>query len=190
VAIRQRNDLRAPIIEKWIGSNYKRVDLLLTDGCENSLEVAFSAGIEDTYLTPERAHCRLQFRQLRLCDWVIRIYEHSDDSGCGNQLEQKLQPLCHGLGSDQRYAGDIAARSIEAGDEPETYGVAADHEHDRNGRSRRLCRADRRSAGSRDDNGYLSVDEISCQPWEPIVLTVRIAVLDPHVAALGITSFA
>jgi hypothetical protein len=41
VAIRQRNDLCAPISEKWIGSNHKRVDVLLTDGCENSLEVAF-----------------------------------------------------------------------------------------------------------------------------------------------------
>jgi hypothetical protein len=62
------------MFEKWIGSNHKRVDVLLSDGCENSLEVAFSAGTEDTYLTLERPHCRLQFRQLRLCDWVISSF--------------------------------------------------------------------------------------------------------------------
>jgi hypothetical protein len=41
-----------------------------------------------------------------------------------------------------------------------------------------------------DDGGYASVDEIGRQRREPIVLTIRVAVLDRHVPAFGISGFA
>ena len=45
-------------------------------------------------------------------------------------------------------------------------------------------------AGSRDDHCNSLVSQIGRQRWEPIVLTVRVAVFDRHVSAFGITCFA
>jgi hypothetical protein len=154
VPSRQRNELSAPIIKKWIGCNQERVDVLLINGSESGFEVAFGAGIEYTNLAPERVHCRLKFCQLRLRDRVIQICKHSDDGGSGSQFKQKLQTFCHCLAGNQRYARDVAARPIEAGDEPKHDGVAANYEDNRNGRGRCLCGTDRGSAGSCDDNGH------------------------------------
>src|SRR5262249_40927173 len=90
----------------------------------------------------------------------------------------------------KRYARDVAARPVEAGDEPKHDGVAANYEDNGNGRSRRLCGTDRWGPRSRDDYGYSVVDQIGRQCGEPIVLTVRVAVFDRNVPAFGIAGFA
>jgi hypothetical protein len=119
-----------------------------------------------------------------------QIGQRADVRGRRHQFEQQSQPFCHRLSSDQRDAGDVTARPVEAGDQPERDRVAADHEHDRNRRGRRFGRADRRGAGGRDDGGDPPVDQIGRQCRQPIVLAVRVAVFDRHVAAFGMTGFA
>jgi len=56
-------------------------------------------------------------------------------------------------------ARDVAARTIKTGDEAEPDWVAAHFEDDRTGRSRRLCRKCRRSAG-RGNHRNLTANEI------------------------------
>src|SRR5262249_23200436 len=84
----------------------------------------------------------------------------------------------------------IAAGPIEASDDPELHGVATDHEHDRKSRSRRLGCTDSGSAGSRNDYGHSLVRQVGRERREPIILTVRVAVLDRYVSAFGISHFA
>src|SRR5262249_53777091 len=122
VVSRKGNELGAPIIKKWVSGNQDRVDVLLINGCEGGLEVAFSAGIEYTNLAPERVHRRLKFCQLRFRDWVIHVCKYSDPGDRGNQFEQEFQSLCHGLACDQSHARDVTARPVEA---------VHDAEHDR-----------------------------------------------------------
>src|SRR5262249_55543203 len=63
-------------------------------------------------------------------------------------------------------------------------------EDDRNRRGRCLGRQCRRSATRRGNHGYLTTDEIGRQWPQSIVLAVRPAIFDRHVAAFDIAGFA
>ena len=55
---------------------------------------------------------------------------------------QQTELLCHKLHHLSVYAGGVAARPVEASDKTHCDRVAADSEHDRNGRGRGLAASD------------------------------------------------
>ena len=59
MAERQRGELFAPANEKCIGGDHKRVGPQLEQGCEDRIEVALGAGMQDMELQPEGAGRRL-----------------------------------------------------------------------------------------------------------------------------------
>jgi hypothetical protein len=67
-----------------------------------------------------------------------RIHENSDRRGVGPQLAHQPQPLRLKVENRRAYTRDVAARPIEAGDEPAPDRVAADEEDDRYAHGRRL----------------------------------------------------
>jgi hypothetical protein len=57
-------------------------------------------------------------------------------------------------------AGDVASGPIEAGDNPESHGIAADEEDDRYGVGGGFCCLGRWHAAGRDNRGDLSLNKI------------------------------
>ena len=72
---------------------------------------------------------------------------------------------------------------------PTATGSPADREDDRNRRGRRLGRQ-RRCAAGRGNHGHLTANQIGRQCRQSIVLTLRPAIFDRHVAAFDIAGFA
>ena len=61
--------------------------------------------------------------------------------------------------------GDVAARSIEAGDETSLDRIGAGQEHDRNCRGRSLSRECRCDAARRGDYGHPAACQVGRQFW-------------------------
>src|SRR5207248_11070962 len=87
------------------------------------------------------------------------------------------------------HACKIAARSTEAGDEAGLERICAPHKDNRNARGRSLRRLGGGVAPGRDNHAYLAANEIGRQRRQAIILTLRPAMLDRHVAAIAIASF-
>src|SRR5262249_25773827 len=121
-----------------------------------------------------------------LAYWTARrVAEHSNAGRRGHQLMQDPPRLRPYLCSQRRYAREIAARSSETGDKSRRDWVVAGREDDRNGRRRRLCCYHRRRT-VRGNHSYLALDQVGHQRRKSIILAVRPAILNRHVAALDI----
>ena len=126
-------------------------------------------------------------------DWVsarglVGIDEQAIDGRRRHQFTQQLHPLRPEL-SVKGHAGDVAARPVEAGDESRLDRVITAGEDDRNGGGRRLCRQGRSSA-VRGDHSSPFAGPDRPPTLESIVLALRPAVFDRHVAALDVAGFA
>jgi hypothetical protein len=84
-----------------------------------------------------RAECAR--RSLNVCGLglrrgIARVDEEADDGGARYQLTQQFQPFCPERGDDESYTRDIAAGTIETGDETDSDRIGAGREHDRDAR--------------------------------------------------------
>jgi len=68
--------------------------------------------------------------------------------------------------------------------------VARGHEHDRNGGGRSLCCEGRWRAGECGNHRHLAGNEIREQRRKSIVVALRPAIFDDHIASLDISAFA
>src|SRR6266404_4461763 len=84
-----------------------------------------------------------------------------------------------------RNDSDIAARSVETGDDAKLHGVPGAGEHDRYRRGCCLGRENRREA-ARDDDGRRTVDQLSRQHRQTIVLALCPSGFDYDILALDI----
>jgi hypothetical protein len=84
-------------------------------------------------LQPERARGRLHGSRKGLGNGTGRVDEHGNDSRCGQQFAQQLQPLGPHLYVQIGYARQIAAGPVQAGDKPNLDRVDRYREDDRNG---------------------------------------------------------
>jgi hypothetical protein len=108
----------------------------------------------------------------------------------GNEFAQKSKPLSVKLPIQERGAGDIAARTVEAGNETQLNRVITDAKDDRNCRGRSFGRdRSRRAAGCRNHR-HLASDQISGKFRQSIVFTLCKAGVDREIAALDKAHFA
>ena len=84
--------------------------------------------------------------------------------------------------------GGIPARSGEARDEAEPYGVGDDRHDDRDCGRRVL--GGHRCLAARDDDVYLKADQIGSEAWEAFVSSLRPPVLDADVSPVDIAKLA
>jgi hypothetical protein len=103
---------------------------------------------------------------------------------------QQLQPLCSQQCKKEGHPSGIAARLVEAGNEPQFDGVTAGREHDWNCPSRPFCRERRGFSAGRDDQGHITTYEFGCERRQSIVLPFCPAILDGYILALKITGLA
>jgi hypothetical protein len=83
---------------------------------------------------------------------------------------------------------NVAARPVQAADEPKRHWVEPDLEDDRDSRGCRLGRECRGRAG-RGNRGHLTADQLGRQCRQPTGFILRPAVLDRDILALDITDF-
>src|SRR5215470_10102381 len=102
---------------------------------------------------------------------------------------QQLKPLR--LESDRQTTDtrDIAAGPVHAGDESVLDRVAAGLENNRYCGGCRLCCETRCGRGACSNDGDLATNEIGCQRRQSVILALRPAILDRHVAAVDKASF-
>src|SRR5262249_10845561 len=117
---------------------------------------------------------------------VVWIEQQSDDASAGNELKQKLRLLRYNIATEPADAGNISARLVEAPDDTCLDWIAAEREHDRDRRSRRLGGNDRRSAADCNDYRDPSGDKIGRQHWQSVILTLGPAEGDMNVLAFDI----
>src|SRR5262249_39269597 len=85
--------------------------------------------------------------------------------------------------------GEVAAGPVEAPDDAEPHGIAADREHDGYRCRRRFGRQYRRITALRHNERHMAAHEFCRQCGKPIVVTLRPAVLDRDVLAFDVAGF-
>jgi hypothetical protein len=85
-------------------------------------------------------------------------------------------------------AGDIAARTAEAGDDALRDGISPHYEHDWDGCGRGLGGDGRRQASGKYDSDRLA-RELGCERGETIIMTIDPSIFDRDVATCDKTRF-
>jgi hypothetical protein len=86
------------------------------------------------------------------------------------------------------HAGGVAARPVEASDKTHCDRVAADSEHNWNGRGRGFGRQRRWRGARRGNHGRPPANQIGDQVRQPMNLPRRPAVFDRHALTFDVTS--
>ena len=87
------------------------------------------------------------------------------------------------------HAGEIAAGTVEARNEPKLDRIRSHHEDNRDRLGRRLGGAHCGRVSERDNDTHLTTDQIGRQGWQAIGLTICPAVFDQHVATFDVAAF-
>ena len=110
------------------------------------------------------------------------IHQHRDDGNVGNEIEQQFHALCtEDAATEERNAGEIAARPAEVSNEALSHRIFACREHDRDRRRGRPCRL--RRVAIAHDHGHFAADQIGRERRQAVKLIVRMPVLDRHILA-------
>src|SRR5262249_41338666 len=94
-------------------------------------EIVYSAGFHGMNFQSERQRGLLRVSYISLGIRKSRVHKHPDCTGLGQQLMQQPKSLCSEFRLEKIHACDVAAWSIEVGNEAEPNRVAADREDDR-----------------------------------------------------------
>jgi hypothetical protein len=136
----------------------RRTRLRKFSECE--FEAAFACRFHDDHLPSVGASGYLRFAQVHLRCSVTGIHQHREHGSLGNQIEQQFSPLCTELApTEERHAGEVAARPAEIGDEALSHRVFGRHEYDGDGRRGGPCPLRRIAVA--DDHGHLAADQIA-----------------------------
>ena len=178
MAERQRGKLFAMADEKRATTDNETACFQLHQLCEDFIEVAFAAGIQDMDLQPHgaggrRNRARRGFRNSGLG----RIDKERHDAGRWEQFVQQLKPLRRDLYIRLGHPGDIASRSTQAGDQTKLRRVTSGFEDDRNFCRGRLCGYRSGSTG-RGDYRHPTMHQIGRQRGQPAGSVFRPTVFD------------
>jgi hypothetical protein len=158
MACRQRRDLLGAAGDEWIGRDEERPGLPLDEGGEGGVDLAFAAGFQDMELHPVRARRVLHLSRHALARRIVRIDEHADHPGLGNQLPQQLEPLGIELNDEGADAREVGARPGQAGDQAVRDRIVTANEDDRDRRGCLFCSTCRGGAAGCRDQVDLAAD--------------------------------
>src|SRR6516165_10797858 len=109
---RQCNQLSPLAVEERIIREEECTDLLLDEGCEGSIELVYRAGSHDINAKSQGGRSLLRVFGMGLSFCKIRIHEHANSRGLGQQLVQYPKTLCPQFGLEKIHTSDVAARSV------------------------------------------------------------------------------
>src|SRR5262245_9651939 len=184
MACRQHHELARAIEKDRIRRDQERIDAHSGEPRKRCIDLADGAGIQNIDLLPYAAGGDLNVTHLHFGIGRVRVHQNSDRRGVGPQLAHQPQPLRFKVENKRAYTRDVAARPIEAGDEPAPDRVAADEEDDRYAHGRRLGRQRRYLAAWCNNDRHLSTHEIGGERRQSIVLSVSPAIVQGDVSTL------
>ena len=86
---------------------------------EGRVDIAFGAGAQDIELQPERVRAACtSLASAPAAFGLFGLTEHADRRDFGHELVQQFQPLRPQVHGQESCPGDVAARPVEAGDQP------------------------------------------------------------------------
>src|SRR2546429_7791127 len=134
--------------EEWIRRHDESPNSQLNDTRDRRVEVRVPAGIQNLQLQRKRTRGHLHVMDNCIGTRKSGVHEHADHAGIWNQLMQQLQALSLQRSAELADACDVAAWSVEAGNEAELDRVNATGEDDWKRRGRCPgCESCRRRAG-------------------------------------------
>src|SRR5262249_24769003 len=185
VSDRQCGELLALGNEESIGADHEPACPQLEQGCEDRIEVALGARVQDMKLQPEGARRRLQISRQGLGTGIGWIDEDRNDGCSRDQLVQHFQPLRSYFYGQRGDAREVTARSIEAGDEALLDRIEAGREDDRNRRCCRLGHRGRRN-GAYGNHRHLTANQVGRECGQSIIVTLCPAIFDRNVLAFDV----
>jgi hypothetical protein len=185
---RQRDDLIAPAGEEHVAVDEESAGPLSRNGREHRLEVIFKGCPRHDNVQADRASRVLHSCRVALGIRVVGIDQNREDLGRRHQLMQKPELLRRQRAGNQVHAGQVAARTAEAGDQAGLDRLDAGVEDNWN-RGRRSLRRQRRRAVAGDKHGDLPASQFRRQRWQAIVFTLGPTVFDRDVLAFDIAGF-
>src|SRR5262249_2486536 len=186
----KRYQLYATVDEKRVGTNNKRLRLILHERSKRGFDFVIGAGIENVDVLPGR-RCGV-FNVLDHAlggNWIGRIDKEGNTGGTGHDSMQHAEPLGAQLRCHEVDAGDVAAGVAEAGHDAGLHRIGGRGKDDWNSGGRRLCRKGRCSTYRGDNDRHLTAHQIGRQFQEPVVVAISPTEFDRDGTALGITSF-
>src|SRR4051794_36796753 len=136
----QRGQLDAPVGEERVRGDEDGVGALAHKRCVGGIDLPTGTGVVKLDLQPEDAGSRFKvFTRGWRPPNVGRIDKYGDPRGCGQQITQKSQALCHHLSGEKIDPRRVAARPGEAGDKAKLDRVFGDAEGNRNRLGRGLA---------------------------------------------------
>src|SRR5262249_60338112 len=120
---------------------------------------------------------------------IARVPDNRDTAEKRNHFLQKLEPLGSHLREKEGRPREVAAGASEIGNEASRHRIARDCHND-GYRGRRLFRRSGWRCAFGDDYIDLESDQVGSEGWEPVVVAVRISVLDGDTLALDIAQSA
>src|SRR5262245_13468510 len=185
----QRDELFAPPVEVWVGGDHQRTGPLLGERGEGWLQVTVDAGVLNYNLQPKRLPRDCRGRQLRLGVHTCRVHQQTHYCHPRQHFAQQLKLFSNQFARKVGNAGGVAARPIEAGNQPKLDWVDGDAEDDWN--LVRCCNSSLRSRAAKgDDHGHRKAHQFGCHFGKSIVSTFRPAERDVHILALHIADLA
>jgi hypothetical protein len=173
--------------EHQVGSNRQRSGSQLNRAYKGRVELALVARTENMELKPKPLRGKLRPSR---CGFGLHgiggIDEQGNDSDGRHHFVKQIQQLRCQLHVQRGHAGNIAARSVEAGNEANFHRVLGGREDDRNRRGCPLG-GERRRCAKRGDHGDLTTHQIGCLLRQPIIVALRPAVFDRHILAFDVT---
>src|SRR5262245_3776792 len=118
-----------------------------------------------------------------------RIDECTDNLCRWDDLVQQFQSLRLEFLPQRGHARDVAARSVQAGDQAELHRITPGREDDRDRRGCALCRDCSEHLTGRGNHCHLSTDQVRSQSRQPVVLLLCPAIFDRDVSAFDIAGF-
>src|SRR5262249_5249742 len=140
--------------------------------------------IGDDNALVDRARRLLNITQLARGGRKSRVEQNADQRSARYQLTQQPEALRLHKRGEQSDAGRVAAGTVDTLDQPGADRIAAQSEHDRDGRGGALGRERRRVAAGGRQHAYPAAHEIGRYCRQKIVLAARPAELDRNVLAL------
>src|SRR5262245_3393398 len=165
----------------------QRIGMLLKGPIECLLYFRFGAGIDNYDFDADAVTGVLE----GFCIGGVRILgidQHGNGRRLGIQQPEQLDALRSQLAVDEGYPCDIAARTVEAGDQPVLDRVAAVGKHDWYACRRRLGGERGDHASGRKDCIDRTIDQFCCERGQSVVLIVRPAIVDQEILLLHITA--
>ena len=157
-------------------------------GCKGRIDVSYGARVQDMESQPQRAGRCLQISRLNIAPGKSRVDERGYSPRLGEQLVQQLQSLPTQFRVQRCHSGEVAARSVQAGNETDLNRIGASDED--NGNRGGCSPGCYRRLAVRGNHGHPAANQIGRQRGQTIVVTFRPAIFDRHGLALDIPGLA